>query len=356
MLQPSQLCVPSLSQRVEQHTARHSLSAATERWSSAVVATAATAIAVFCAGRCRVTHARVAGSSRTQRSRTSAARATATSMPMLQKLVIKRSESPDEKPEPGDLVVMHYEGKLEDGTIFDSSIYRGDPFRFNVGESKVIDGWDMLISTMAMGEKAKLIIPAEYAYGEVGVEGYIPPNATLSYDVEILDIGRPIEEDEDDEEEEEEVAPEAKLFWAKDPERAGGGGPGYAWQESPSGNEVRISVPLDMETRAKDVVADIRTFSIKCNIADKTVLDAELWGEVDMDESHWDFEGKDGKPFLLMTLAKLNKRKRWEALLKGQPAVINAGRKVDVVEADVLDVDAALDFANKATGEIIDTE
>jgi len=322
-------------------------------------------VAVFCTARHRNVPARHAGSASRRRPIARAVADAAVGTQMLQKVLTKASEDPDEKPEPGDLVIIHYEGKLDDGTIFDSSRVRNQPFQFNIGESRVIDGWDMLISTMALGERATLIIPPEYAYGEVGVEGYIPPNATLTYDVELLDIGRPIDdddEDDEDEDEDEEEDPDSLLFWTKDPDRSSGGGPGYAWQETGTGAEICVSVPLPPEVSTKQIKADIRTFSIKCEVAGKTILDAKLWGEVDMDESHWDFESKDGRPYLLLTLAKLDRRTRWEALLKDQPAYIKAKESPKkaaaavestavAVDAEVVDIDAALRMANAARAE-----
>jgi FKBP-type peptidyl-prolyl cis-trans isomerase len=88
----------------------------------------------------------------------------------------------------GDKVSMHYTGWLTDGTKFDSSVDRGQPFRFGLGGGQVIRGWDQGIVGMKVGGKRKLTIPGDLAYGAQGYPGLIPPNATLVFDVELLGI------------------------------------------------------------------------------------------------------------------------------------------------------------------------
>jgi FKBP-type peptidyl-prolyl cis-trans isomerase len=88
----------------------------------------------------------------------------------------------------GDTLRMHYRGKLEDGTEFDSSYNRGEPFEVPIGAGFVIRGWDEGIPGMKVGGKRVLTIPADMAYGERGVPGVIPPNATLIFEVELVEI------------------------------------------------------------------------------------------------------------------------------------------------------------------------
>jgi FKBP-type peptidyl-prolyl cis-trans isomerase len=88
----------------------------------------------------------------------------------------------------GKTVIMHYTGWLTDGTKFDSSLDRGQPFPVPLGQRRVIPGWEQGIPGMKVGGKRKLIIPPDLAYGPKGFPGAIPPNATLIFEVELLGI------------------------------------------------------------------------------------------------------------------------------------------------------------------------
>ena len=91
-------------------------------------------------------------------------------------------------PEIGQAVTVHYTGWLEDGTKFDSSLDRGQPFTFAIGMGGVIAGWDEGVATMKVGGKRQLVIPSELGYGAQGAGGVIPPNATLIFEVELLSV------------------------------------------------------------------------------------------------------------------------------------------------------------------------
>src|ERR1700733_12944127 len=97
----------------------------------------------------------------------------------------KITERTGAAPKKGDTVVVHYTGWLPDGKKFDSSVDRDDPFRFVLGAGEVIQGWDEGVATMQVGDKVRLTIPPEKAYGAQGYPGAIPPNATLIFEVEL---------------------------------------------------------------------------------------------------------------------------------------------------------------------------
>ncbi len=97
-------------------------------------------------------------------------------------------EGNGKKPNKGDMVSVHYKGQLFDGTVFDSSYKRKQPIDFAVGVGQVIAGWDEGILLLKVGDKARMVIPSELAYGSRGAGGVIPPNTPLIFDVELVAI------------------------------------------------------------------------------------------------------------------------------------------------------------------------
>lgn len=91
-------------------------------------------------------------------------------------------------PQNGQSVTVHYTGWLTSGEKFDSSVDRDEPFTFVLGTGQVITGWDKGVAAMRVGDKVKLTIPPEMAYGQTGYPGIIPPGATLVFEVELLGV------------------------------------------------------------------------------------------------------------------------------------------------------------------------
>jgi FKBP-type peptidyl-prolyl cis-trans isomerase len=106
--------------------------------------------------------------------------------------VVILKESTGEESKVGDTVDMNYTGTLENGTVFDSNVdpkfQHVEPFTFTIGAGQVIKGWDVGVAGMKVGEKRKLVLAPDFAYGATGAGGIIPPNATLTFEVELVAI------------------------------------------------------------------------------------------------------------------------------------------------------------------------
>ena len=106
--------------------------------------------------------------------------------------MLKAATTPSQRPKKGQTVIVHYTGWLDEngkpGKKFDSSLDRGQKFSFAIGLGRVIKGWDEGVLDMQVGESRRLIIPANLAYGEAGIRGVIPGNATLIFDVELFEV------------------------------------------------------------------------------------------------------------------------------------------------------------------------
>merc|ERR1712038_609867 len=100
--------------------------------------------------------------------------------------LLSKPDSCDKVARNGDMLTMHYTGTLEDGSKFDSSVDRNEPFKFQIGVGQVIKGWEEGVLGMCIGEKRRLIVPPELGYGDQGAGEVIPGGATLYFDIELL--------------------------------------------------------------------------------------------------------------------------------------------------------------------------
>jgi|SRR5919109_3578180 FKBP-type peptidyl-prolyl cis-trans isomerase len=110
------------------------------------------------------------------------------STPGLQIEYLTQGQGP--APRPGDTVVVHYTGWLSDGQKFDSSLDRAEPFQFVLGRRQVIEGWEVALAQMQVGDRVRLTLPPELAYGDRSPTPSIPPNSTLIFEIEFLEVRR----------------------------------------------------------------------------------------------------------------------------------------------------------------------
>lgn len=122
-------------------------------------------------------------------SQTDSAGDTVTTSSGLKYIIIENKDGAES--EPGKAAEVHYTGYFTDGKVFDSSVDRNEPFEFILGQGQVIKGWDEGIDLMTVGDKFRLIIPSDLAYGKKGAGNIIPPDAVLIFDVELLSVGDP---------------------------------------------------------------------------------------------------------------------------------------------------------------------
>lgn len=281
-----------------------------------VVAAAATAVGVWrnCArrGRCRRHRPRLLrfADSVSQEGRTVEAEDVLGDGKLLKRVLVKAQDDA-ENPLLGDAVSVHYVGTLENGDVFDSSRDRDEPFTFRLGLGQVIKGWDEGVNTMLKGERAEFTIHPDLAYGPSGAGDIIPGNATLKFDVELIDIDDTVEDDDEDADDdfadvdELNAGDDGDLGYGRDDLGHGGEDPERRFYWERRGTEVVVVAPLVSDVTSKDVSSVFKTASVCVKVAGDVLIEGVPGCELDWEDCWWEIdEDKSGKRCLFIHLAK----------------------------------------------------
>ena len=218
-------------------------------------------------------------------------------------------------PEWGSLVRVGYTGSFENGTSFE--VHTVDaPFEFQLNTGQVIDGLARGVATMRVGERARLTCAPDWAHGSLGLPPHIPGNATLCYDIELVDTAEgPVVENDDFDMHVYKNALEGK-------ESGRGRTSGYRWAEG--GEEVTLWVPLPPGMGARDVRCDFGTRELRVSVGDEggPYVGGALKGRVMCEDCYWviedEEESDDGQRAVQVVLAKANSFTRWDGVIVGE--------------------------------------
>eukprot|EP00444_Apocalathium_aciculiferum_P071440 CAMPEP_0183579388 /NCGR_PEP_ID=MMETSP0371-20130417/143688_1 /TAXON_ID=268820 /ORGANISM="Peridinium aciculiferum, Strain PAER-2" /LENGTH=261 /DNA_ID=CAMNT_0025789901 /DNA_START=85 /DNA_END=867 /DNA_ORIENTATION=+ len=211
----------------------------------------------------------------------------------LVKSIIRHGFDSGIRPQLGDEVAVHFVGTLEGGHVFDDSRKRGGPFKFHLGLGEVIKGWDEGVATMWKGERALLTIDPELAYGPQGAGWKIPPNATVQFDIELLDVEEidftgPDWAYEDDAEVDEERLPVGRADVGE-----GGSDPAgrYSWERR--GAEVVVVAPLAQDVGPLQIQHSFRPRHVSVVVGGEVLLDGTPGCELESEECFWEIDYND---------------------------------------------------------------
>ena len=232
----------------------------------------------------------------------------------LTKSVIRpAADESSETPVWGAMVSVRFVGRFPNGTVFDDA-FAEKPYEFQLNTGTVVDGMERGVRSMRTGERARLRCEPRWAYGTKGVGSHIPPNATLLYDVELIEwrAGLPVENDSFD------VDTYKKALEGK--AASSGTAKAYTWSEG--GEEVTLWLPLHEGEGARDVTCDIRPTKLSVRVGapdtvDSRLVEGQLKGRAVPDESYWvlDEEHPVHGRALQVVLAKAGAYVRWDGVL-----------------------------------------
>ncbi len=242
----------------------------------------------------------------------------------LTKTILKPAPTDATVPPWGALVSVLFTGRFENGTVFDSK-FAESPFEFQLNAGIVVDGMGKGVASMSVGERALLRCESRWAYGAGGVPGHIPPNATLTYEVELQSWkkGPPIDDQDFD----------LETYKASLSGREAASGltrDGYEWVET--GEDVTLWLPLDESEGARDVTCEFHPREFRLRVgrrgdeaaaSPRVEIGGALRGRVISDECYWVIDDeRDGGRALQVVLLKAGAFTRWDGVLQNEVMVV----------------------------------
>jgi len=213
------------------------------------------------------------------------------------KSVIEEGEDPPVYPIFGDECVTHFVGTLPDGTVFNDTMKRDQPFKFTLGAEHVLEGFDEGVATMRQGERALLTLEPLVAYGSLGArdeKGWqVPPDTIVTFDVRLLEVikadaSRPKKA--------------AVAGFGREDVGHGGEAVNYRWERK--GAEVLVTVPVEEDVQCKDITHIFREKEMSLSVRGRTLLEGVPGCDLEPDESYWELGQADGRKAVLIHLQK----------------------------------------------------
>lgn len=213
------------------------------------------------------------------------------------KSIIEEGEEPAVYPIFGDECITHFVGSLPDGSVFNDTMKRDQPFKFTLGAEHVLEGFDEGVATMRQGERALLKLAPDVAYGTMGArdeKGWqVPPNTPVTFDVRLLEV----------------LKPGAEAFGRSD-HGAGGSEATYRWERR--GAEVLVTLPVPEDVQSKDISHIFRETKMSLSVRGEMMLEGVPGCDLEPEECYWELaQNADGKSVLIHLQKKGSVTARW---------------------------------------------